>query len=830
MHPEEEEWLRVARVRRHQAFGLASASGDRGALLREYTRLHGGEALLAHGELRPGEPDASWHERFGLVVRPSPTGHQVKLDDYSMPLPPAIADELKMVLPLSPEVRRPSTPSVADAVLRRLVGYREYQSPTQKAAVRACLTMPPGSSLVVGMPTGGGKSLVFQVATLLWREGVREKERPVVLVIVPTIALALDHERSLRAIPGLQASRAITGSMSAGERDEILFAFARGEVPVLLLSPELALRTARPWLERAAGRDAHLVAADAPSARLAAIFVDEAHIIESWGRGFRPDFQLIPMLVSELRKLHPPLRTVLLSATVSEEALELLRDQYAHEGAWLEVSAKVPRYEFDIVAVRLTESERRDALPPLIDRAPRPAIIYTTEIEDAEVIFRTLKRRGYERLSLFTGDTPDDQRRRIVSAWSRGEIDLVVATSAFGMGVDKADVRSIIHAGLPEDPSRYYQELGRGARDGHQAVGVLLWTDQDVQTARALTARQWLSLDLSTLRWRAMLEDAEFAKAIRRGAGGVLECDLPLNARRQGLGEHTGARNRNWNQTLLNLLQRSGGILVKETREDPPSSPIWVVEIHDPRFLNRESTGVESLRQALSLREKERARATERLETFLTALRAPEDHCILTQTFELVEASAPFVRPCGRCPGCRAHGDEPPRSVTFHGTESDWLAPDSAAPLEPILHVLPDDPTFSQGAAIVIQRMLRAGVGQWLLPVGLAEVWLRELERLGEPLGLIEEHGAFLAHRWRLMHVPAAVILPSPGYHGMTTALGSDILDEVRKQHARWRGPRVFVLAASDMNYRGRSLSQCLGPFAPYAEGTIERLFTKGEA
>jgi len=134
MHPDEEEWLQVTRRQCHTVFGLASAPADRGALLREYVRLHGGGALLAHGELRPDEPDASWRERFGLVVRPSPSGHRIELDDYSMPLPPSIADELRTVLPLSAETRRPSTPSVADAVLRRLTGYREYRLSCERRA------------------------------------------------------------------------------------------------------------------------------------------------------------------------------------------------------------------------------------------------------------------------------------------------------------------------------------------------------------------------------------------------------------------------------------------------------------------------------------------------------------------------------------------------------------------------------------------------------------------------------------------------------------------------------------------------------------------------
>src|SRR5262249_9437581 len=131
-----------------------------------------------------------------------------------------------------------------DGALARLSPHPSYRIPTQKAAARALLTMPLGASLMVSMPTGAGKSLLFQLGALWWRE--LEPEYPAcVVVIVPTVGLALDHARSLQEFPGLEGSRALTGDVGIVEKRQILDDFLRGEVPVLVMNPETAFHSAR---------------------------------------------------------------------------------------------------------------------------------------------------------------------------------------------------------------------------------------------------------------------------------------------------------------------------------------------------------------------------------------------------------------------------------------------------------------------------------------------------------------------------------------------------------------------------------------------------------
>src|SRR5262249_25506029 len=121
------------------------------------------------------------------------------------------------------------------------------------------------------------------------------------------------------------------------------------------------------------------------NARLRTLVVDEAHIIESWGRSFRPDFQRLPGLLEQLRLANPALRLLLLSATLPPAARQVLRDAYSASGPWLEINARTPRYEFDIVVQSYGGAEERlAALDHVIDRAPRPLIIYTTLVDEAD--------------------------------------------------------------------------------------------------------------------------------------------------------------------------------------------------------------------------------------------------------------------------------------------------------------------------------------------------------------------------------------------------------------------------------------------------------------
>lgn len=455
---ETEEW----RLRGMTACAHALAQGATGrdavAQLRELVRLADGHVHLSSGLLN-GIPKKLFLD-FALTVPPDITGRLLVDLSQSHPVFKAIPD-LRWALKIDPGLRRNTYPEPASSFLRRLSPHSRFASDGQKAALHALMTMPRGATLIAALPTGWGKSALFQIGARRWREA---DPTATVVVIVPTVALAQDHARTLASMPGLAGSKALVGGMSISQREETLAAFSAGDIPVLLLSPEMALGGAFSAICDAASRGSH----GFEGAHLAAIVIDEAHVIASWGRHFRPDFQRLSGFVRELRSRHPYLLTLLLSATIDVELRRRFQGDFAGLGPIGEVVVAEPRNEFDLVWCHQRDIIARDELVvQAIDVIPRPAIIYTTTVEDAELLHNRLSQRGYRRLDLFTGSITDpEERQRVIDSWARGTTDLVVATSAFGMGIDKPNVRAIVHACLPESAERFYQEIGRGGRDG----------------------------------------------------------------------------------------------------------------------------------------------------------------------------------------------------------------------------------------------------------------------------------------------------------------------------------------------------------------------------
>ena len=198
---------------------------------------------------------------------------------------------------------------------------------------------------------------------------------------------------------------------------------------------------------------------------------------------------------------------------------------------------------------------------------PRPAILYVTEPNDAREWYRKLTDvSGYRRLECFHGETRTRDQRQLLDAWRSDQIDLMVATSAFGLGVDKRDVRAVIHACFPEDMNRFYQEVGRGGRDGWSSVCLLLPTDRDFEVAQGLGPR-YMTPELLQLRWGAMWQ-REFARPTST-AEHIWELN-PAAVRAGMLGRRTGNENVRWNKRLLLQLHRAGLLRLRDVRYEYP--------------------------------------------------------------------------------------------------------------------------------------------------------------------------------------------------------------------------------------------------------------------
>jgi superfamily II DNA/RNA helicase len=441
--------------------------------------------------------------------------------------------------------RRRSRKVPSDPLVSAYTGLEEYLSPGQRAAVQAAFLIPPGSAAVISLPTGGGKTLAFQLPPLAWAD-----QGGVTVVIVPTVALAKDQEERFRellreykgnAFQNL-APLAYHSGLSEAEKNSLRLSLRDGSLPLVFASPEAAMGALRGSLFEVARQG-----------RLRCFAVDEAHVVSQWGQQFRPEFQTIAGLKDALLDACPPssrFRTLLLTATLTAECWETLKFLFGKGGCQL-ISEVTLRPEPGFLLYSASdEMDREYRLLEAIRRLPRPLILYTTLREHAQHWYQTLLDNGFRRLRLVRGgDLSDAEGEQLLRDWRTRSVDVVVATSAFGLGMDQAEIRTVVHACLPETIDRYYQEVGRAGRDGKAAVALLVNTPGDLNTAEALTRERIISVDRGFERWEAMW--------VRRQAVGNDTFVLSLDDRPADIAD-TGMRNASWNLRTLVLMARAG--------------------------------------------------------------------------------------------------------------------------------------------------------------------------------------------------------------------------------------------------------------------------------
>jgi ATP-dependent DNA helicase RecQ len=384
----------------------------------------------------------------------------------------------------------------ADPFIKDATGYEDYSSPGQREAVRAAFLMPEGDTLIVNLPTGSGKSLVGQAPAL-----VHEEAGHLTIFVVPTVALALDQQRAMRALFQIQDPNlanwplAWVGGLSEDHRDEIRQRLRDGTQRILITSPE-ALTTS---LLRA-------VLETATAGMLRYLVIDEAHLITQWGDEFRPSFQALAGLRNSMLKRAPRgFRTLLLSATFTEETVDTLANLFGPRERVQMVSAVHLRPEPQYWFYRANSTqEKQERVLEALRLAPRPFILYVTQRNEVLQWKSVLKSGGLARIATFDGGTADSERLRIIQEWANNRLDGIVATSAFGVGLDKNDVRTVIHATIPETLDRYYQEVGRGGRDGKPSVSLMVFDYTDWNLPERLATPAIITNELGYGRWDAM--------------------------------------------------------------------------------------------------------------------------------------------------------------------------------------------------------------------------------------------------------------------------------------------------------------------------------------
>ena len=352
---------------------------------------------------------------------------------------------------MSPPLRTPSGPrelAPARRVLRDVFGFADFR-PGQAELIGAVLA---GRDALGVMPTGGGKSLCYQIPALLAEDGM-------VLVVSPLLALMHDQVAALRQY-GIAAA-ALNSTLEREEQAAVLDAALRERLRLLYVAPE---RFA----------DLRFLAA-LRQLRVRLLAVDEAHCVSQWGHDFRPAYRDIA--AARAAAGSPPL--IALTATADARVRADIVQQLALRDPLVCV-AGFDRPNLRLSAVRFAnERERLAAVAQrLKEHRNGSAIVYCATRRQVEAVTTYLDRWRIECAAYHAG-MPADERARVQNAFVNDTVRVIVATNAFGMGIDKPDVRLVIHAGLPQSLEAYYQEAGRAGRDGEPAECCLYWTPND---------------------------------------------------------------------------------------------------------------------------------------------------------------------------------------------------------------------------------------------------------------------------------------------------------------------------------------------------------------
>lgn len=336
-------------------------------------------------------------------------------------------------------------------VLREVFGFQAFR-PGQDTVIEQLVA---GKDVLAIMPTGGGKSLCYQIPALV-RPGLA-------IVVSPLIALIKDQVDALRA-NGVAAA----GLHSGLARDELMDVYGqlwRGDLKLLYVAPERILLP--DFLARL------------QEMPLALIAIDEAHCISQWGHDFRPEYAEL----GRLRHLFPHIPLVALTATADDATRQDILSRLALNNPHVHLAS------FDRPNIRYTLVEKFKPSEQLLQYVQKQAgqcgIVYCTSRKRTEEVADLLKVRNY-RAACYHAGLPADERARVQDAFIRDDLDIVVATVAFGMGIDKPNVRFVVHYDIPKNIEAYYQETGRAGRDGLPAEALLLFDPADIERVRGL--------------------------------------------------------------------------------------------------------------------------------------------------------------------------------------------------------------------------------------------------------------------------------------------------------------------------------------------------------
>lgn len=405
-------------------------------------------------------------------------------------------------------------------ILKRYWGYDAFR-PLQEEIV---LNVLAGNDTLALLPTGGGKSICFQVPAMV--------QSGICLVISPLIALMKDQVENIRK-RGIVAE-CLTSGMSKRAIDQALDNCVYGNAKFLYLSPE---RLKSEWFK-----------ARLPRLKVSMIAVDEAHCISQWGYDFRPDYLQIGLLREDL----PDVPVIALTATATAEVITDIQQQLGFK------TDRVFQKSFaraNLAYIVQEETDKINRLERLIEKTGGAGIVYVRNRKQTEEYARILDQLDITACAYHAGMDPE-QRARAQRDWIDDKVQVIVATNAFGMGIDKPNVKWVVHFDLPDNPEAYFQEAGRAGRDGKKAFAVQLFNSADLQLMHDRVQAQYPPKSFVRSVYQAIMNTLKIA--IDSGLDHVYELDIEQLVKK-----------RDWNtmetKAAIGILEREGLIYLPES-------------------------------------------------------------------------------------------------------------------------------------------------------------------------------------------------------------------------------------------------------------------------
>lgn len=459
-------------------------------------------------------------------------------------------------------------------ILRQYWGYQHFR-PLQEDIIQSVLD---GRDTLALLSTGGGKSICYQVPALLL-DGI-------CIVVSPLIALMKDQVANLqqRKVP----AEAIYAGMPYPQIDRILDNCVYGNTKLLYLSPERLVTDLA--LERIKKMKVNLIA------------VDEAHCISQWGYDFRPPYRRI----AELREWHPKTPVLSLTATATPEVVNDIQEQLNFKQPNVLQSSFARN---NLAYVVLNEQNKAAKLVDIIKKVPGSGIVYANSRRDTKE-YAALLRRHNIKADYYNAGLNHAERNRKQEAWMKGEIRVMVCTNAFGMGIDKPNVRSVVHVNLPNSLEAYFQEAGRAGRDRKKAYAVLLYNEGDKGNLEFFYEKSFPPMEEIRRTYRAL--GSYFQLAVGAGLGRSYDFEIHTFTKRFKLDLLTVFHS-------LKLLEQAGWLVLTDAINVPSvvtvrvsQTKIYDYQLKHPKLdlpiktLLRSSTGI--MNNYVSIREGHLAR------------------------------------------------------------------------------------------------------------------------------------------------------------------------------------------------------------------------------